>query len=503
MTLRTLILCADASVTMGTGHVMRCLALAQAWQDDGGAAVFAMAQSTPAIDEYLAAEQLAVVPLKSPSGSARNAEQVLQLARDRAAEWVVVDGYQFTAEYQRILKAAGLKVLFVDDTGQCEHYYADLVLNQNAHANEKMYRSREAHTQLLLGPRYAMLRREFKSWRRWKREVPAAATRLLVTIGGSDPDGLTLRLIEALPKISAPGVEATIVVGGSNPCMGELEHEVAGMGPHVHLVSNAGNMPELMAQSDIAVICGGGTAWELLYMGCAILSYARDDVQEQILKELSAIGAARSLGAVDDFQETTFARAIEELVFLKDRRVAMARLGRKLVDGKGASRVLTCLAQETPKIRPALSMALVKTKDQDPFLRMAEQHFRELNREFTPDQDWQDHYFDNIQKDSKYSLQWIIADGQRAGFILFGSEKHRFLPRQSGVILELYVVPEQRRRGIARVIAEQAICEMQESSPSKIQLEVVEGNAAAVKLWKSMGFRKVTERFVLAERTKS
>jgi UDP-2,4-diacetamido-2,4,6-trideoxy-beta-L-altropyranose hydrolase len=503
MTLRTLIIRADASVTMGAGHVMRCLALAQAWQDDGGAAVFAMAQSTPAIDEYLRAQQLAIVPLKSPSGSARNAEQVWQLARDRAAEWVVVDGYQFTAEYQRILKAAGLKVLFVDDTGQCEHYYADLVLNQNAHANEKMYGSREAHTQLLLGPRYAMLRREFKSWRRWKREVPAAATKLLVTIGGSDPDGLTLRLVEALPKISAPGVEATIVVGGSNPCMTELEHEVARMGPNIHLVSNAGNMPELMAQSDIAVICGGGTAWELLYMGCAILSYARDDVQEQILKELCAIGAARSLGAVDDFQETTFARAIEELVFLKDRRVAMARLGRKLVDGKGAGRVLTCLAQETPKIRPALSMTLVKTKDKDPFLKMAEQHFRELNRDFTPDQDWQDYYFDNIQKDSKYSLQWIIADGQRAGFILFGSEKHRFLPRKTGVILELYVIPEQRRRGIARVIAEQAICEMQKSSPSKIQLEVVEGNAAAVKLWKSMGFRKVTERFVLAERTNS
>jgi UDP-2,4-diacetamido-2,4,6-trideoxy-beta-L-altropyranose hydrolase len=503
MTIRTLIIRADASVTMGTGHVMRCVALAQAWQDDGGAAVFAMAQSTPAINEYLRSEQVEVVPLKSPSGSAQNAEQVMQLARDRAVEWVVVDGYQFTSEYQRTLKAAGLKVLFVDDTGQCEHYYADLVLNQNAHANEKMYGSRETDTQLLLGPRYAMLRREFKSWRRWKREVPAAATKLLVTIGGSDPDGLTLRLVQALPKISSAGMEVMIVVGGSNPCMTELQREVAGMGPHIQLVSNAGNMPELMAQSDIAVICGGGTAWELLYMGCAILSYARDDVQEQILKELSAIGAARSLGAVDAFQETTFARAIEELIFLKDRRVAMAGLGRKLVDGKGTGRVLTCLAQETPKIRPALSMAPVTSKDRDSFLKMAEQHFRELNRDFTPDQDWQDYYFDNIQKDCKYSLQWIVADGQRAGFILFGSEMHRFLPRKTGVILELFVVPEQRRRGIARVIAEQAICEMQKSCPSKIQLEVVEGNAAAVKLWKSMGFRKVTDRFVLAERTKS
>jgi UDP-2,4-diacetamido-2,4,6-trideoxy-beta-L-altropyranose hydrolase len=502
MTLRTLIIRADASIVMGTGHVMRCLALAQAWQDDGGDAVFAMAQSTPAIDDYLRSEKVEIVQLKAPSGNSQNARQVTELALERGAEWVVVDGYQFDAEYQRSLKTAGLKVLFVDDTGQCERYYADLVLNQNAHAHEKMYGSREPYTRLLLGPRYAMLRREFKSWRRWKREIPGAATKLLVTIGGSDPDGLTLRLVEALPKIDVPGIEAMIVVGGSNPCMTELRKEVAAKGAGVHLVSNAGNMPELMAQSDIAVICGGGTAWELLYMGCAILSYARDTVQEQILKELSTIGAARSLGAVDAFQESTFARAIEELVLLKDRRAAMARLGRKLVDGKGTGRVLQFLGQEAPKISPVLSTAKVRSKERDAFLKMAEQHFRELNREFTPDQDWRDYYFDNVQKDPKYSLQWIIADGQHAGFILFGSEKHRFLPRKTGVILELYVIPEQRRRGIARVIAEQAIGEMRKACPSKIQLEVVEGNTAAVKLWKSMGFRKVTDRFVLAERTK-
>jgi UDP-2,4-diacetamido-2,4,6-trideoxy-beta-L-altropyranose hydrolase len=502
MALRTLIIRADASIVMGTGHVMRCLALAQAWQDDGGDAVFAMAQSTPAIDDYLRSEHVEIVQLKSPPGSAQNAAHVLKLAQDRHAEWIMVDGYQFKADYQHSLKAAGLKVLFVDDTGQCEHYYADLILNQNAHANEKMYRNREPSTRLLLGPRYAMLRREFKSWKRWKREIPAAASKLLVTIGGSDPDGLTLRLVEALPRISVPGIEAMIVVGGSNPCMTELRKEVAGMGAGVHLVSNAGNMPELMAQSDIAVICGGGTAWELLYMGCAILSYARDTVQEQILKELSTIGAARSLGAVEAFQEATFARAIEELVLLKDRREAMARLGRKLVDGKGTGRVLTFLVQEAPRISPVLHMVPVKNNQRDAFLKMAEQHFRELNRDFTPDQDWRDYYFENVQKDHKYFLQWIVADGQCAGFILFGSEKHRFLPRKTGVILELYVVPEQRRRGIARVIAEQAICQMQKSSPSKIQLEVVEGNAAAVKLWKSMGFRKVTDRFVLAERTK-
>ena len=113
-----------------------------------------------------------------------------------------MDGYRFDSEYQRNLKNAGLKLLFVDDLGQCEHYFADLVLDQNVHASEKMYQRREPYTRLLLGSGYAMLRREFQAMREWRREIPAVGRTLLITMGGSDPDNFTLRLIKALAKIS-------------------------------------------------------------------------------------------------------------------------------------------------------------------------------------------------------------------------------------------------------------------------------------------------------------
>jgi ribosomal protein S18 acetylase RimI-like enzyme len=121
---------------------------------------------------------------------------------------------------------------------------------------------------------------------------------------------------------------------------------------------------------------------------------------------------------------------------------------------------------------------------------------------FTPAQDWKTSYFENITNNPTYSLRWIVADGQRVGFILFGLEEHRFLPRQTGTIYEVYVVPEKRRKGIARACARQVIEELWKSSPSKIQLEVVEGNAAAAELWRSLGFQKITERFVLTEQTR-
>jgi ribosomal protein S18 acetylase RimI-like enzyme len=142
----------------------------------------------------------------------------------------------------------------------------------------------------------------------------------------------------------------------------------------------------------------------------------------------------------------------------------------------------------------------VETGDRDNFLAMAEQHFRELNPDFVPAPDWKSAYFENIRGNRNYSLCWVVAGGQRVGFLLYGVENHRFLPRKTGAIYELYVIPSQRRRGIARACAQLVLQELWKVSPSKIQLEVVEGNRAAAALWKSLGFQKASERMVLSER---
>ncbi len=169
----TLCVRADASVAMGTGHVMRCLALAQAWQDAGGDVVFAMAETGAAIQKRLQSEGLSIFPGESAPGSIEDAKEVVELARKQGARWIVVDGYQFGERYQRDLEQAGLKVLFVDDSGHATGYVADVVLNQNAHACAELYESRHAHTRLLLGPRHALLRREFRAVRDFQRRNPS------------------------------------------------------------------------------------------------------------------------------------------------------------------------------------------------------------------------------------------------------------------------------------------------------------------------------------------
>ncbi len=333
----------DASVAMGTGHAMRCLALAQAWQDAGGRAVFAAAETTPAIHARLVAESCEVLSVAAASGTAEDANRTIALAREQRADWIVVDGYQFGADYQRGLKAAGFKVLFLDDYGHAAHYFADLVLNQNAQADEKMYDAREPYTRLLLGPRYCLLRREFAAWRGWKREIAMVGRKVLVTMGGSDPENLTGRVVGALRPLS--NIEATVVVGGSNPYFESLRRATLECEDWLQLRQSVTNMPELMAWADVAVAGAGSTCWEMCLLQLPMVLIDIADNQKPIARGLEAMGAAIHLGTGRSVTEKEIAKRAGGLLASDSERAALSERCGKLVDGCGTERVLGELAR--------------------------------------------------------------------------------------------------------------------------------------------------------------
>ncbi len=341
MCARSIVIRADANVEIGSGHVMRCLALAQALQSQGGNSAFVMAESTAAIDRYLGDEGMELIHILGTPGGRTDANQVIEIARIQGAEWIVVDGYQFDESYQIAAKQAGFKLMFIDDDGRSGHYFADTVLNQNVTAREEMYSKREPYTRLLLGTKHVMLRREFEPWRRWQRSFPVIAKRILVTMGGSDPEGLTLPLVKAITKI--PDIEMTVVVGGSNPRIAELQRAAKEFGPQLKLLTQPRDMAGIMANSDLAVICGGGTLWELLFMGCAVLTYSRAGVQKQIIEKLGSAGAVVDLGPIEDFDECRIQGTVLRLISSLQQRQALGREGRKLVDGQGIDRVLNAV----------------------------------------------------------------------------------------------------------------------------------------------------------------
>ena len=338
-----LLIRADASVGMGTGHVMRCLALAQAWQDAGGRVMFAMAEGSSSFGNRLRSESMEVATITGTPGSREDLRQTTQLAAAQLAQWVVVDGYHFGADYQAGLKGGGCKVLFVDDNGHAPPYSADLVLNQNAYASEDFYRDRVTGISLLLGPRYALLRREFRTPGEPHHETNAVGKRVLVTFGGSDVANLTMRVIQALDQVGMLGLEATFVVGGSNPHACELETALAKATLQSRLQRDVTNMRELMASADIAISAAGTTILELACMGVPSILVSVAENQQRNAEACFRLGIATSLGNLDAASPARIADALRELLVDKERRSGMSERGRALVDGLGAERVVTCL----------------------------------------------------------------------------------------------------------------------------------------------------------------
>lgn len=355
MTAASLLIRADASVAMGTGHVMRCLALAQAWQDAGGRVVFAMAETTLAIQARLAIESCNVLCVSAGArdgGDAEDARQTISLARERQAEWIVVDGYQFNADYQRAIKAAGFKLLFLDDFGHAHHYCADIVLNQNVCASESLYQDRQPETRLLLGPRYSLLRREFSAWRDWQRVIAPQGHRILVIMGGSDPENVTARAMEALSLLRLENFEATVVVGGSNPNLKLLERAAEQASARIRICGGVSNIAELMAWADVAVSAAGSICWELCLLALPALLIDVASNQTAVAHELQRLGCALHLGGSRDVSAQKIAEELARLLRSEEERRSLSCRARGLVDGRGAGRVMTALRGGL-QVRPA------------------------------------------------------------------------------------------------------------------------------------------------------
>ncbi len=339
---------ADASPEIGTGHVMRALALAQNWCGRASGniparrAIFLLASTTTAIEDRLHSAGMATAFLSAARGTQTEIDETIQFARDHGAEWVVLDGYAFSPRMQGLLRSAGLRVLSIDDNGGAGEYHADLVLNHNFHARPELYSQRGPNTRLLLGPSYALLRPEFVMAMP-PRSIPAVARKLLVTLGGSDPAQATELVLEALKELPSECLEAIVVVGGSNPRRSDLERVAATIPVQVRVVHDAPNMAELMAWADFAVATASVTTLEMACLGLPALVMVVADNQRQIAQYLDDENLAQNLGSRSKLSPLSLRAALLALADDPEERARMSARGQALVDGAGARRVVEAM----------------------------------------------------------------------------------------------------------------------------------------------------------------
>jgi UDP-2,4-diacetamido-2,4,6-trideoxy-beta-L-altropyranose hydrolase len=334
---------ADASAAIGLGHVSRCLSLAGAYTTaTGGRVTLLSVDPLAGVQERAHAAGVTVRPLAAPPGSAADAAETAALARCEGASWIVLDGYHFDGAFQAALTGSGIRVLAFDDHGHAGRYAADLVLNQNAGADASAYADRAAGTRLLLGPRFAVLRDEFRTWSDPRPPAPRRARRILVTFGGSDPDNVSALVVAGLAHVPGP-LDVVLLAGTANP-HGEALAAVAAACPHpVELVVDAHDMARRLAWADLAIASAGGTSWELARMGTPHLAIVIADNQRPAARALARDGIALSLGWHADLDPGTIADAAAALVDDAGRRAELSRRGQLLIDSHGVTRVLAAM----------------------------------------------------------------------------------------------------------------------------------------------------------------
>jgi len=337
---KLLVVRTDGGPDIGAGHLMRCLALAQAWKARGGDATFITCCESAQLRQRLLNEGMQVVTIKRPHPDPMDCQTTSEVLRAFSRAWVVLDGYHFDPEYQRQIRNGGQRLFVIDDTAHLEHYHADIVLNQNINANLLNYSS-EPNTLFLLGTQYALLRPEFLSRAASRIKIPGIARKVLITLGGADADNQTLKVIQAVKQIDIAGFKAVVVVGANNPHRPQLQGESRDSTVPIEIVTNATNMDDLMAWADLAVSGGGSTCWELAFMGLPALVIILADNQRAVAEGLDEAGIVVNLGWYKDLATTDIAQALVSLAGAANERTEMCRRGRELVDGKGNDRVLT------------------------------------------------------------------------------------------------------------------------------------------------------------------
>ncbi|PTT94720.1 UDP-2,4-diacetamido-2,4,6-trideoxy-beta-L-altropyranose hydrolase [Pseudomonas sp. HMWF005] len=352
---------ADASPTIGSGHIARCLTLARVLRGQGSHVAFACRDLPGHRLAALQAEGFETFALPGfyPGEDPQQAiESMLPWQADIAAlatlldghaafDWIIADHYGLDHLWQTAARRWASRIAAVDDLAT-RRYSVDLLLNQNLSGLSENYAPLlPENCRTLLGPRYAMLREEFMCP---AIEIKPKARRVLVNFGGFDAAMQTHHAMLALADF--PELEVDFVAGADNPAWAQMQ-ALAETRPNWRLHSFVSDFHQRMTEADLFVGAGGGTSWERAALGLPTICIAVSNNQHANGEVMAAAGAHVFLGAREQVSVEQLRQAIGLVVENVYLRQSLAERSRQLVDGRGALRVAVALAGAVLKVRPA------------------------------------------------------------------------------------------------------------------------------------------------------
>lgn len=367
---RSIIFRTDASIQIGTGHVMRCLTLADALRTEGAECGFIcrahpgnliefirskgyVAHTLPVSSTEIGDGRLDVsVPGDSAAdlyhsdwlgaSQAQDAEACAPILAAQHPDWLIVDHYALDARWERALAPHYCKLMVIDDLAD-RHHACNLLLDQTFGRGEADYRPLvPAHCALLCGSRYALLRPEFAALRPYslQRRAQPALRELLITMGGVDKNNSTGQVLQALRACPLPAdCRITVVMGASAPWLEEVRTQVQDMPWPTRVLVGVSDMAQLMADSDLAIGAAGTTSWERCCLGVATIMLVLADNQCKVAQGLERTGGAKLIN-LGQSATTQLRKLLHPLIDDPTQLLDMSDCAASVVDGSGVDAVM-------------------------------------------------------------------------------------------------------------------------------------------------------------------
>jgi UDP-2,4-diacetamido-2,4,6-trideoxy-beta-L-altropyranose hydrolase len=348
---------ADASLRIGTGHVMRCLTLAKSLKENGHQTVFMCRPHQGHLIDYIEQNGFRVVELAAPSVNLDNdlfhadwlgstqvedASQCEAFLKDFKPDWLIVDHYAIDQTWHKELRPNYQKLMVIDDLGD-RYNESDLLLDQNYGSTLEKYENFVPKScSILAGSHYALLRSEFAQWREIclkRRENCQKPQKLLITMGGVDPDNYTGKILQQLAQEPLATInEITVVMGATAPHLETIQQQAKDMPIKTQVKTNVNNMAELMANADLAIGAAGATTWERSCLGLPTIQFVIADNQRQIAQALAKDNVVL---LTDNVQKLPGLVKMDEKVLNN-----LSEKCANICDGLGVNRVVEILEQK-------------------------------------------------------------------------------------------------------------------------------------------------------------
>ncbi len=343
----------DAGAQVGTGHFMRCLTLAYELNKQGAQIRFISRNLPTHLSDMLTEKGMEYLPLSiddakeavdelahaSWLGTSQDldAQATLQALADQTCDWIIVDHYALDKRWESAVRGSCKKLMVIDDLADRQHD-CDVLLDQNYYADmQTRYISKvPPHCQLLLGPRYALLREEFRTLREKVKVRTGDVKKILVFFGGLDADNYTSLAMQALAELNSKQ-QVDVVIGAQHPNREQIQQACINHGFICHVQTT--RMAELVAEADLAIGAGGSASWERCCLGLPALLVAVAGNQIDIAKALDSIGGCYYLGEKEAVNSSSIQHSINELLVAPDQVLSISRQAFSLVDGLGVNRV--------------------------------------------------------------------------------------------------------------------------------------------------------------------